>query len=70
MSSPEVVSVKEALSEVRSYIDTYHKKLCDSVVSLGCKIMHYPILFHGDVPTRRIGKMCFQTLLRSPLEEQ
>ena len=34
----EIVTVKEAMSEVRSNIDTYHKKLCDSVVSLGGKI--------------------------------
>ena len=34
----EIVTVKDALSEVRSYIDTYHKMLYDSVVSLGGKI--------------------------------
>ena len=34
----EIVTVKEALSEVRSNIDTYHKKLYDSVASLGGKI--------------------------------
>ena len=38
----EIVTVKEALSEVRSNIDTYHKKLYDSVVSLGGKISALP----------------------------
>ena len=38
----EIVTVKEALSEVRSNIDTYHKKLYDSVVSLGGKINALP----------------------------
>ena len=66
----EIVTVKEALSEVRGNIDTYHKELYDSVVSLGGKSMHCHLLFHGDVPTRRIGKMCLQTLPRSTLEEQ
>ena len=37
-----IVTVKEALSEVRSNIDTYHKKLYDSVVSLGGKIKALP----------------------------
>ena len=57
-------------SEVRSNIDTYYKKLYDTVVSLGGKINALPLLFNGDVSTRRIGKMCLQTLLRSSLEEQ
>ena len=38
----EIVTVKEALSEVRSKIDTSHKKLYDSVVSLGGKINALP----------------------------
>ena len=38
----EIVSVKEALSEVCNNIDTYHKKLYDSVVSLGGKINALP----------------------------
>ena len=38
----EIVTVKEALSEVRSNIDTYHKKLYDSEVSLGGKINALP----------------------------
>ena len=38
----EIVTVKEALSEVRSNIDTYHKKLYDSVVSLVGKINALP----------------------------
>ena len=38
----EIVTVKEALSEVRSNIDTYHKMLYDSVVSLGGKINVLP----------------------------
>ena len=38
----EIVTVKEALREMRSNIDTYHKKLYDSVVSLGGKINALP----------------------------
>ena len=38
----EIVPVKEALSEVCSNIDTCHKKLYDSVVSLGGKINALP----------------------------
>ena len=38
----EIVPVKEALSEVSSNIDTCHKKLYDSVVSLGGKINTLP----------------------------
>ena len=38
----EIVTVKEALSEVRSNIDTYHKNLYHSVVSLGGKINALP----------------------------
>ena len=38
----EIVTVKEALSKVLSNIDTYHKKLYDSVVSLGGKINALP----------------------------
>ena len=66
----EIVTVKEALSEVHSNIDTNHKKFYYLVVSLVVKSIHCQLLFHGDVPTRRIGKMCLQTLLRSTLEEQ
>ena len=38
----EIVTVKEALSDGRSNIDTSHKKLYDSVVSLGGKINALP----------------------------
>ena len=38
----EIVTVKEALSEVCSNIDTYNKKLYDSVMSLGGKINALP----------------------------
>ena len=38
----EIVTVKEALSEVRNNIDTYHKKLNDSAVSLRGKINSLP----------------------------
>ena len=66
----EIVTVKEALSEVHSNIDTYHKELYDSVVSFGCKINACHLLFHGDVLTRRIGKMCLQSFLRITLEKE
>ena len=42
MLTMKIVTVKEVLSEVRSNIDTYHKKLYDSVVSLGGKINALP----------------------------
>ena len=38
----EIVTVKEALSEVRGNIDTYHKELYDSVVLLGGTINALP----------------------------
>ena len=38
----EIVTVKKALSEVRSNIDTYHKKFYYSVASLGGKINALP----------------------------
>ena len=38
----EIVTVKEALSEVCSNIDNSHKKLYDSVLSLGGKINALP----------------------------
>ncbi len=38
----EIVTVKEALGEVRSIVETYLKKLYDSVVSLGGKINVLP----------------------------
>ena len=44
--------VKKALSEVYSNIGTYHKKLYDSVVSLGAKINALPPSLPLYVPTR------------------
>ena len=39
----EIVTIKEALSEMRSNIDTYHKKLYNSVLSPGGKINALPL---------------------------
>ena len=63
----KIVTVKEALSEVRSNTDTYHKKLYDSVVSLGGIINALPPQRCTHQTNR---ENVSSTLLRSTLEEQ
>ena len=63
----EIVTVKEALSEVRN---TYHKKLYDSVVSLGGKINALPPSLPRRCTHQTNREMCLKTLLGSTLEEQ
>ena len=53
----EIVTVKEALSEVRSNTDTYQKKLYVSVVSLGGKTNAIPPSLTWRCTTRRIGNV-------------
>ena len=66
----EIVTVKEALSEGRSIIDTSHKKLYDSVVSLGCKINALPPSLPWRCNHQTNRENLPSTLLRSTLEEQ
>ena len=61
----EIVTVKEALSEVCSYICTSYKKLFDSVVSLGGKINALP----PSLPQRCNHKMNRENLPSNTPEE-
>ena len=65
----EIVTVKEALSEVHGNIDAYHKKWYDSVV-LGEKINALPLSLPRRCAHQTNRENVPQTLPRSTLEEQ